>query len=128
MGYRTINKLSRFISPYGTKTVTTNKTDVVYKIRCNDCDASYVGQTERKLKTRIKEHMNNFKLDPSRHSVLTEHMRELNHSFDWNNVLILDVEYHYQKRLISEMFHIKSQSRGINLKKSTELTMHMRTL
>jgi len=64
--------------------------------------------------------MNNFKLDPSRHSVLTEHMKELNHSFDWNNVVILDVEHHYQKRLISEMFHIKSQSRGINLKRDTE--------
>jgi len=65
--------------------------------------------------------MNNFKLDPSRYSVLTEHMRELNHSFDWNSVLALDVEHHYQKRLISEIFYIKSQSQGINLKKNTEL-------
>jgi len=31
-------------------------TNVVYKIECKDCDASYVGQTSRMLKTRIKEH------------------------------------------------------------------------
>jgi len=56
IGYRIINKLSCFISPYSTKTALTNKTDVVYKIRCNDCETSYVGQTRHKLKTRIKEY------------------------------------------------------------------------
>ncbi|KAL9961859.1 hypothetical protein ACROYT_G030890 [Oculina patagonica] len=29
---------------------------IVYKIKCNDCDCVYVGQTSRALKTRMKEH------------------------------------------------------------------------
>jgi len=35
--------------------------DVVYKLCCKNCDASYVGQTSRQLKTRISEHRNHRK-------------------------------------------------------------------
>ncbi|EZA61281.1 hypothetical protein X777_11988 [Ooceraea biroi] len=33
-----------------------NKTGVVYRLKCKDCDACYVGQTKRHLATRVKEH------------------------------------------------------------------------
>ena len=37
------------------------KSGGVYQIRCNDWSALYVGQTRRKLKTRISEHHNAMK-------------------------------------------------------------------
>jgi len=40
--------------------------------------------------------------------------------FDWNNVKILDTESNYNKRLVSEMLHIKEQKRVINSQKDTE--------
>jgi len=42
----------------------------VYKIRCKNCDASYIGQTKRQLQTRVKKHFNNTIMDPSRHNNL----------------------------------------------------------
>lgn len=33
-----------------------NEGSVVYKIRCRDCDASYIRKTGRKRKTRLEEH------------------------------------------------------------------------
>jgi len=47
-------------------------------------------------------------------------MLNCNHSFDWNNVKIVDSEPNYNKRLISEMLHIGEQSNGINSQKDTE--------
>jgi len=34
-----------------------SQSEIVYKIGCLDCDATYVGQTKRQLGTRIKEHV-----------------------------------------------------------------------
>ncbi|KYM98107.1 hypothetical protein ALC62_11196 [Cyphomyrmex costatus] len=47
----------------------TSRNNVVYKIQCNDCDASYVGQTSRQLKTRITEHRNHIRHNTSTRSV-----------------------------------------------------------
>jgi len=73
-----------------------------------------VGQTKRYLKTRINEHIKNIKAEDSKLSVVSKHTLECNHSFDWENVRILDFEQNYHKRMISEMIHIKTQKNGIN--------------
>ncbi|KYN01690.1 hypothetical protein ALC62_07519 [Cyphomyrmex costatus] len=88
---------------------------------CRDCDSTYVGQTKRQLQTRIKEHRNNIRMDSSKHSVISQHIIDYGHSFDWENVDIMDVEHNYKKRLISEMLHIKEQSKGLNYMRDTEL-------
>ncbi|XP_018394985.1 PREDICTED: uncharacterized protein LOC108773618 [Cyphomyrmex costatus] len=120
IGYRCLNKLDMFIKTLKDKKEIASNNNVVYKIPCKNCDITYVGQTKRKLSTRIKEHMNNKKLEQSRHSVLTNHILQCNHEFDWNNTKIMDYEPNYNKRLISETLHIKEQLNGINLKKDTE--------
>jgi len=76
---------------------------VWYKLQCRNFNVSYVGQTKRQLLTRVKEYISNIKLDPTKHSVVSEHILTSNHSFDWKNVKILDYERNYYKRLTSEM-------------------------
>jgi len=120
IGYRCINKMDNIIKVHKDQTEHNYKSNIVYKINCKDCEASYVGQTKRQLKTRTKEHFNNIRLDESRHSVITQHILNYNHSFNWQDIKILDTEPNYNKRLISEMLHIKEQANGINLKKDTE--------
>jgi len=93
---------------------------VVYKISCHDCDAPYIGQTKRQLRTRIKEHNLDIKKKIGSPSVISEH-RNFNHDFGWDNIKILDNERSYQKRLISEMVHIKKQPHGLN--KQSDINM-----
>jgi len=121
IGLRCLNKLSRLIKVHKDIDKPLYKNNVVYKIHCRDCEATYVGQTKRQLKTRLKEHRNNIKLDQSKHSVISEHITKYNHSFDWENTKIIDYESRYYKRIISEMIHIKEQKVSLNLKSDTDL-------
>jgi len=67
------------------------------------CDASYVGQIRRLLKTRIDEHQSHIQRNTNQSSVITEHRLEFLHDFDWDNIEILDEEIYFNKRIISEM-------------------------
>jgi len=93
---------------------------VVYKLSCQDCDASYIGQTKRQLGTRIKEHASDNKKNGSP-SVISEHRLKLRHEFAWDNVKIIDNERSYPKGLISEMVHIKKQQYVLNKHSDTDL-------
>ena len=50
------------------------KAGVVYHIKCSDCNSNYVGETERRLCKRIKEHRQDS-------SPIAQHTVEHNHSF-----------------------------------------------
>ena len=54
-------RFPRFIKTGKDKIKKDELSNVVYQINCKDCDYSYVGQTKRKLKTRLKEHINDLK-------------------------------------------------------------------
>lgn len=89
--------------------------NVVYRINCSNCEASYTGQTNRLLSTRIREHQ---WINRSNPSIVHEHRININHEFDWD-LTILNREPFYTCRLMSEMIHIKRQSSGINLQSDT---------
>ena len=61
MTYSGFNKVQRFVHPQKDTLPNMFRTNVVYKINCRDCDTSYVGQTGKRLKTRIAEHHNHIK-------------------------------------------------------------------
>ncbi|EZA48133.1 hypothetical protein X777_14399 [Ooceraea biroi] len=94
--------------------------NVVYKISCEDCNASYVGQTKRKLQTRVKEHRNDINKKFGSPSVISTHRLESGHEFRWGHVVILDEESSYKRRLVSEMVNIKRQVKPLNLQSDTQ--------
>jgi len=47
---------------------------MVYKLKCNNCDATYIGQTKRQLKTRIVERRNYIKRKTATdHRIISDH-------------------------------------------------------
>nr|XP_022905894.1 uncharacterized protein LOC111417759 [Onthophagus taurus] len=62
----------------------------IYKLTCDTCQATYIGETGRSLRTRIKEHKNQQKSNFGRHLIFNK-----NHQFDENkNATII----HYRNK------------------------------
>jgi len=82
VAFYSTNKLSRFIKVQKDSLPKSSNMSIVYKNNCKDCDASYVGQTDRQLKTRISEYKNLINRNTSALSVITEHRLYKNHDFN----------------------------------------------
>ena len=65
------------------------KQGVIYSVRCQGCDGEYVGETERKLSTRMREHRTSTKGNEK--SALSTNVRT-GHTFDWDHIAVVDTE------------------------------------
>ena len=71
------------------------------------------------MKTRIDEHKKS--IENHKKLPVPIHIQENNsHNFDFDNVVILDRESNYKKRIVSEMFHINSYNDTINRKEDVQ--------
>ena len=86
---------------------------VVYKIKCEDCDSVYFGQTSRALKSRMKEHTKALAtLDEK--SLFAKHHMLHSHRKDLENVEIIDRSSTWRQRLILEAWHFVRDRNAIN--------------
>ena len=81
--------------------------NTVYHIKCDDCDAHYVGETGRALGVRIKEH-------GKRPSHVHAHCQANNHTFKSEEVAILHCESNWFRKGVAEAIHIAQESPDIN--------------
>ncbi|XP_044755026.1 uncharacterized protein LOC123313980 [Coccinella septempunctata] len=93
--------------------------NVIYRINCSDCQATYVGQTSQWLKNRISIHKSDIKKQNVR-CALTKHSVDLKHQIDLDSVEIIDKTSSYNKRLIMEMIHIQREHNSINKKSDVQ--------
>ena len=90
-----------------------DRAGVVYRVSCDECDASYIGQTGRKLGDRLVEHRNSTSRRPES-SAVGLHSAETGHQIQWENVEILGRDAWENRRLIREAIHIKRDDPLLN--------------
>ena len=87
------------------------KRGLVYQISCRDCDAIYIDETGRSVKTRKRERARAVKdFDPKK-SALCQH----DHVINWKNVKILNYVPHANRRLTVESFLINQKAKEFNV-------------
>ena len=82
--------------------------NVVYELRCKDCDVVYIGETGRQVGQRIREHENAIARN-CHLSKINQHIRSTGHSFNFCDVKILARETNHQKRLYLEAYYSVNQ-------------------
>ena len=82
---------------------------VVYEIPCGGCLKTYVGETGRGVKTRLKEHKNDVKFHRTSNAIVL-HIDECQHLPMWENTKILEKNMKKKNRKIIEAAHILSRN------------------
>src|SRR5690606_27414088 len=73
----------------------------VYCIPCRDCNAVYIGETGRTIRTRMQEHKLDVRLMKVG-SAVAEHARDNEHSIAFENVRAFSIDGFYHRRTIRE--------------------------
>ena len=111
--FKPINTVQYFLPKYkDTNAIVRN---AIYRIKCNDCNREYVGQTKQYLTERLGQHKKALEKDIEKNSTLVTHRHNTNHNnFDFGNVKIISIENNYFIRLLKESYFIKKTNNPLN--------------
>ena len=97
-------------------TIETLEKPGIYKVTCGDCDMIYIGQTKRRLKTRLNEHLNLYTkpalaqikkgLQPHFLSAVTEHIITQGHNINAEDATIIRHITRQSKLDVAEIIEI----------------------
>ena len=93
---------------------------VVYRIPCSSGKA-YIGETVRRLETRVKEHRDACHKGALKKSALAEHTWKNHHPIKWEEVLVVDRARTAKELLAKEAIHICLNCPSLNRDESLEL-------
>ena len=78
---------------------------VVYRVNCNTCNQTYIGETGRTLKVRLKEHHRAVNVSDIKNGIAV-HANEHDHPVDWSSGKILHKETNCLDTAFFVSFHI----------------------
>ena len=102
---------------------------IVYRIKCADCKACYIGKTKRHLITRIEEHKTikntnkktNNKFKDDHESAVYKHMMDSGHRIAFDDVEVLDSAPSDYRLKLKEAFYIKKYKPTMNVQVQSDL-------
>ena len=97
------------------------KRGVVYEVSCKECHHTYIGETKRTLKVRLREHKQAVKRGDPKNSIAV-HAHESNHTIDWDGSRVKRSSMiGYRQRRTIEAIHIKLSEKTMNLDHGLQL-------
>ena len=113
VAHKPITTLRQLLTNVKDKDEPNDRQGAVYKIKCCDCQASYIGETGRNLNIRLTEHKRATKNgDVNNH--IAEHHLHTNHRIDWDSAECVTYSTDYYKRLTLESWFINLEQTPLN--------------
>ena len=106
--------LGQLLSRAKDRVLDLDKSEVVYRVPCAGCSASYVGQTRRRLSQRLEEHRRSVASGDFNASALAEHAWTESHPVAWDSVSVLASASNLQVRLAMESVCIRTTVQALN--------------
>jgi hypothetical protein len=112
VAYNNNGKLSDLLGTAKDKIIDDNEKSGIYEIKCSSCDAIYIGQTKRKLKTRYKEHLEDVKKAVNDEKPLAKHLIEENHQAG-EIKLLKEVRKNHQLNAYESLYLFKNKHKNL---------------
>ena len=90
------------------------RNNVVYKIPCKDCSATYIGESKRSFGVRYKEHNRAVRNGDTDKNEIADHCWENDHEMNWDERKVIDTEAYIKDRKIKETIHSLKDENHIN--------------
>ena len=85
----------------------------VYRIRCNDCTGTYIGETGRTLTTRLGDHQTATDKEDLTNNI-AQHHRKTGHDINWDSATCLTHSTYKDQRLTLERWFTSLQPNPLN--------------
>ena len=85
--------------------------NVVYRIPCS-CGKAYIGETKRRLETRLREHQDACRTQSLQKSAVAEHAWGSHHHINWKDTSVINRARRPEELLLKEAIHIQGTPAG----------------
>ena len=93
---------------------------MVYPVPCS-CGETYIGETLRRLETRMKEHRDTCQKGTLEKSAIAEHAWENHHPIRWEEATVIDQARTPKGLMLKEAIHIRLNRPSLNRDGGLEL-------
>ena len=108
-----MNAIYRSFTYIKEKDLSEDKQGVAYKIKCCDCQATYIGETGRNLSTRLSEHKRATRNGDVKNHI-AEHHLQTKHQIDWDSATCITYSTDYYQQLTLESWFTNLEQTPLN--------------
>ena len=113
VAHRPITTLRKLLTNVKDKDQPRDRQGAVYKIKCCDCQATYIGETGRNLNTRLTEHRRATRNGDINNNIAEQHL-QTNHRIDWDSATCVTYNTNYYQRIVLESWFTNLEQTPIN--------------
>ena len=109
VAFRSSNTLRQHLTRVKGRLPLSKQSRIVYSVPCS-CGKSYIGETIRRLDTRLEEHREACKRGETDKSAVAEHVWSEQHQMDWAMTSVIDRAEGRMELVVKEALHIGLRS------------------